>query len=450
MERGKLIGLDIGTSSVKGVRLSESGRLEKTAHEGFTYTVGEDGSVEIAAAQYLGACLRAIRTLAEGAKEEIKGVCASAATGNTLLLDENGAALTPIFNWQDTRATTEAVDVLGEMDKDAFYRQIGWPFNEKTFPLAHLSYWKTQQPAIYKKAKYVCMSTEYLYKYLTGTFGISRSAGTPFYLIDQEKGAYIPELLAKLDITEEMLPPIGKSGQIAGRVLGERAEECGLPEGTPFMLGTFDHPSAARGAGILEEGQLLLSCGTSWVGFFPIRDREKAASAGMLLDPFLSENGGAWGAMTSVPSVSAQIKTYVNRYVDASEKAFEKLSALAQKAEKGAGGLKLLITEAPDDKKVEGYSKENIARAIMEGTVSLLKDKLDALKEHGIFAKEAVMVGGPSEDPMWIKLIEEMCGFSVRTAQGAHAGAVGAAIMAGIGAGVFQDEENAMLCLKGE
>lgn len=450
MKSGKLIGLDIGTSSVKGVRLSESGRLEKTAHEGFTYTVGEDGSVEIAAKQYLDACLRAIRTLAEGAKEEIKGVCASAATGNTLLLDENGAALTPIFNWQDKRVTTETADVLGEMDKDAFYRQIGWPYNEKTFPLAHLSYWKVHQPDIYKKAKYACMSTEYLYKYITGAFGISRSAGTPFYLIDQKKGAYIPELLAKLDITEEMLPPIGKSGQIAGRVRKERAEECGLMEGTPFMLGTFDHPSAARGAGILEEGQLLLSCGTSWVGFFPIRDREKAASQGMLLDPFLSENGGAWGAMTSVPSVSAQIKTYVNRYVDASPSAFKTLSALAQNAEKGAGGLKLLITEAPDDKKVEGYSKENIARAIMEGTVRLLKDKLDALKKNGICAKEAVMVGGPSEDPMWIKLIEEMCGFSVRTAQGAHAGAVGAAIMAGIGAGVFKDEKSAGIYLKGE
>lgn len=446
----KLIGLDIGTSSVKGVRITDNGKIEKTAHEGFAYTVQKDGGVEIPAKDFLSACLRAIRTLSEGAKEEICGLCASAATGNTLLLDENDAPLTPIFNWQDTRVTSEANEILGELDADSFYRQIGWPFGGTTFPLAHLSYWKVHMPQIYKKAKSVCMSTEYLYKYLTGNFGISRSAGTPFFLIDQKTGKYIPEILEKLEITEGMLPPVGKCGQIAGRVRKEHAEECGLMEGTPLMLGSFDHPSAARGAGILEEGQLLLSCGTSWVGFFPIRDREKAASQGMLLDPFLSENGGPWGAMTSVPSVSAQIKTYVNRYVDASPNAFKTLSALAGKAENGAGGLKLVITEAPEDTKVEGYSKENIARAIMEGTVSLLKDKLDTLKKNGICAKEAVMVGGPSEDPMWIKLIEEMCGFSVRTAQGAHAGAVGAAIMAGIGAGIFTDEESATHCLKGE
>ncbi|MBE7024574.1 MAG: hypothetical protein E7408_00765 [Ruminococcaceae bacterium] len=446
-----LIGLDIGTSSVKGVLLSETGKIKKTAHEAFVYTKTKDGGVEISAKDYLAACLAAIRSLANGADGEIRGVCASAATGNTLLLDENGEPLTPILNWQDTRVTTEADAVFGEMDKDAFYRQIGWPFNGKTFPLAHLSFWKTHMPQIYKKAKYVCMSTEYLYKYLTGNFGISRSAGTPFFLMDQKSGKYIPSLLDKLEITEGMLPEIGKCGQIVGTVRKECAAECGLFAGTPLMLGSFDHPSAARGVGVLKEGQLLLSCGTSWVGFFPVSDREKAEKAGMLLDPFLSETGGPWGAMTSVASVSANIKQYIDRYIDKADKAFATLSELAAKAAPGAGGLRLCPLDKPDDKKVQGFEKTDIARAIMEGTVALLKARLDFLKEKGISASEAIMVGGPSEDPMWRKIIEEMCGFPVRTVHGAHAGAVGAALMAGIGAGIFKDEEAAAsVAVKGE
>ncbi len=436
-----VIGLDIGTSSVKGVCLSTDGKVQKTAHEKFTYTTRPDGGVEIPAEDYLSACLAAIRTLANGADGEIRGVCASAATGNTLLLDENDEPLTPIFNWQDTRVKKEAEEVLGKIDENAFYRQIGWPFGGTTFPLAHLSYWKVRMPAVYKKARKVCMSTEYLYQYLTGEFGISRSAGTPFYLIDQKTGAYIPELLQKLEITEDMLPPIGKCGQIVGTVREDAAAECGLPGGTPLMLGSFDHPSAARGVGVLKEGQLLLSCGTSWVGFFPVSDREKAADARLLLDPFLSETGGPWGAMTSVASVSANIRQYVNRYIDSSDKAFSVLSALAAESTPGAGGLRLCPLDAPDDKKVEGFSKENIARAIMEGTVRLLKDRLDSLREKGIFASEAVMVGGPSEDPLWRQLIAEICGFPVKTIHGAHAGAVGAAVMAGIGAGIFKNEE---------
>lgn len=438
-----VIGLDIGTSSVKGVRLSADGKVQKTAHEKFTYTTRQDGSVEIPAEDYLSACLAAIRTLANGTDGEIRGVCASAATGNTLLLDENDEPLTPIFNWQDTRVTTEEREILGETDPDAFYRQIGWPFGGTTFPLAHLSYWKVHMPEVYKKARKVCMSTEYLYQYLTGNFGISRSAGTPFYLIDQKTGKYILELLQKLEITEDMLPPIGKCGQIVGTVREKVAAECGLEAGTPLMLGSFDHPSAARGVGVLKEGQLLLSCGTSWVGFFPVSDREKAADVGLLLDPFLSETGGPWGAMTSVASVSANIRQYVNRYIDSSDKAFSILSALAAESTPGAGGLSICPLDAPDDKKVEGFGKAEIARAIMEGTVRLLKERLDFLQEKGIAATEAIMVGGPSEDPLWRQLISEICGFPVKTIHGAHAGAVGAAVMAGVGAGIFKDEETA-------
>jgi len=254
-----------------------------------------------------------------------------------------------------------------------------------------------------------------------------------------------------LEITEGMLPEIGKCGQIVGTVRKECAAECGLFAGTPLMLGSFDHPSAARGVGVLKEGQLLLSCGTSWVGFFPVSDREKAEKAGMLLDPFLSETGGPWGAMTSVASVSANIKQYIDRYIDKADKAFATLSELAAKAAPGAGGLRLCPLDKPDDKKVQGFEKTDIARAIMEGTVALLKARLDFLKEKGISASEAIMVGGPSEDPMWRKIIEEMCGFPVRTVHGAHAGAVGAALMAGIGAGIFKDEEAAAsVAVKGE
>ncbi len=445
-----VIGLDIGTSSVKGVRLSADGKVTKTTHKTFTYTVRPDGSVEIPAGDYLAVCLAAIRALAEDADGPVLGVCASAATGNTLLLGKKGEPLTPIFSWQDTRVTTERDEALGEMDKDTFFRRIGWPFDGKTFPLAHLSFWKTHMPRIYKKAKYVCMSTEYLYKYLTGNFGISRSAGTPFYLIDQKTGRYIPSILDKLEITEEMLPKIGKCGEIVGTVREEAAEECGLPAGTPLMLGSFDHPSAARGVGVLKEGQLLLSCGTSWVAFFPVSEREKAVNAGMLIDPFLSEKGGPWGSMTSLSSVSANIKQYVNRYIDTSDKAFSILSALAAESAPGAGGLILCPLDAPDDKKVEGFGKAEIARAIMEGTVKLLKDRLDFLRVLGISAQEAVMVGGPSEDPMWRNIIAQMCGFPVRTVHGAHAGAVGAAVMAGMGAGIFENEEEAIeIVLKG-
>ena len=99
---------------------------------------------------------------------------------------------------------------------------------------------------------------------------------------------------------------------------------------------------------------------------------------------------------------------------------------------------------------VRGFAKPDIARAIMEGTVSLLAEKLGGLREKGIAARSAVMVGGPSESPLWTRVIEEMTGLSVRVMDGpgTFAGALGAAMMAGIAAGLYRDEAEAFAALR--
>ncbi|MBO5908467.1 MAG: hypothetical protein J6Q67_01590, partial [Clostridia bacterium] len=431
------------TSSVKGVLMAEDGKIIRTAHGAFDYTKYENGGVEIDADKFVDVCFRTIKELSDGVDGEIKGICASAASGNLVVLDKNMKPATPIFNWQDKRVTTEAEEILGEIDKNSLYRKIGWPFSGKTFPLALLCYIKKHFPEKLAKCGKVCMSTEYLYYKLTGKWGISTSAGTPFFLVDQEKGAYMPELLKAVGITEEMLPPVMPCGSKLGEITKEASRECGIDEGVAVVLGSFDHPSAARGVGVLKEGEMLLSCGTSWVGFFPIKDRNKAATARALIDPFLSEKDGTWGGMVSVASLSEKIKRYVNRYIDNTTNAYQILNSLAEKSVLGANGLTICLLEEPDDNKISAYDKKDIARAIMEGAVMLLKEKLDNLKSIDISPKSAVMVGGPSESPLYCKLIEEICGVSVRILHGAHAGAVGAAMLAGIGTGIYKDEEDA-------
>lgn len=443
-----LIGLDIGTSSVKGVLMSVDGKVKEKAHESFSYTSPDDFIIELSPESFLSSCLSAIKTLAAAADGEICGICAASASGNLLLLDKDGKPITPIINWQDRRVENEAFEVLKGFDGEEIYNRIGWGFDYKTFPLAQTCYIKKNSPELLEKCGKVCMSTEYLYYVMTGKWGISGSAGTPFYLIDQVSEKYIPELLEVLEISEDMLPPIMPCGSVVGTTTEELSEKAGIPSGIPVILGTFDHPSAARGAGVLNEGELLLSCGTSWVGFFPVREREKIAKAKMLIDPFLAPCG-CWGAMTSVPSVSARIKMYVERYIDSSEKAYEILSDLAEKSVQGANGLSLCLMDDPCDEKILTFSKEHIARAIMEGAVNLLKDKLDNLKKHGISAERAVMVGGPSENPALVKLISEMCEIEVEVNHGASAGAVGAAVMAGIGTGEYKDEYDALSLMKG-
>lgn len=435
-----LIGLDIGTSSVKGVLMTENGTVEKTSHKQFLYTVLDNGGVEIDADEFAGVCFSAIKELSLAADGEVKGICASSASGNLVVLDKDNNPVTPIFNWQDKRVTTESDEILGGIDRDELYRKTGWPFFGDSFPLAMLCYIKKHLPGKLENCGKVCMSTEYLYYKLTGKWGISTSAGTPFYLIEQQKGSYIAELLNIFGLTENQLPPVMPCGSKLGEVTEEASLICGLQEGVPVIIGSFDHPSAARSVGVFEEGEMLLSCGTSWVGFFPLKDREKAVSAKILVDPYMSEKDGNWGAMVSVASLSVRIKLYVERYIDNSETAYKKLAELAAESPSGANGLKICLLEEPDDDKLKDAPKEDIARAIMEGAVSLLKDKLDILKDMGISPKSAVMVGGPSENLLYREIIEEMCGISVNVLHGASAGAVGAAMLAGIGVGIYENE----------
>ena len=439
-----LIGLDIGTSSVKGVLMTEKGKVKKIAHASFSYTALNNGGMEIDADAFVSVCYSAILDLSQGVDGEIKGICASAASGNLLILDKDNKPLTPIFNWQDKRVTTESQEILPHIDREALYQKVGWPFSGKSLPLAMLCYLKKHSPDVLENCGKVCMSTEYLYYKLTGKWGICTSQGTPFYLIDQNTGHYIPEIIETFGITEDKLPPILPCGSKLGEVTLEASGKCGLPKGTAVVLGSFDHPSAARGVGVFQEGEILLSCGTSWVGFSPVNNRDRAVEKEVLIDPFLSEAGGAWGAMVSVASLSQRIKLYTNRYVGDS---YRLLAELAEKSKSGADGLSICLLDEPDDEKIKAYSKEAIARAIMEGAVVLLNKKLDVFRSMGIQPKTAVMVGGPSENPLYLKLIEEICGLKVHVIHGANAGAVGAAMLAGIGAGIYKNEAEAVaLC----
>ena len=147
--------------------------------------------------------------------------------------------------------------------------------------------------------------------------------------------------------------------------------------------------------------------------------------------------------MVSVASLSQRIQLYAEHFFGSIPEGFQIMSALAEKSPLGANGLHIDLLEDPDDSKLQNHPKEDIARAIMEGAVFLLKEKLTALNTVGIHPKSAVMVGGPSEDSLYCQIIEKMCGIRVRVLHGASAGAVGAAMLAGIGAGIYPDEATA-------
>ena len=444
-----LIGIDIGTSAVKGILMAADGNIIDKQRISLSYNKETDKKVELDAGMLYLKVAQLIRCMVGCLPEsgEVKGISIASASGNTLLIDEDCRPMTSAISWMDTRVTDEVEQVFGKLIPEDVGNTVGWPLIDM-FPLAHLSWFKVHDPQLLKRANRVCMTTDYILYRLTDKWGIDNSTATTFYLQEQVKGVWNKKYLSALGIPEDKLPILYKPGYLLGEITDEAEKETGLKKGTAVVLGAFDHPSAARGSGVLEEGEMLLSCGTSWVGFLPIADRNKALKMKMSIDPFL-EPDGPWGAIFSLPAIAIKLDELISTWISDAKERYSIFDKLASQSDPGAGGL-FINPLASDTCDLSCYEKKYIARAIMESVVFLLKLKINALSDNGIDIKSITMVGGPSESNTWPQIVSDVLGVDINSSHGAYSGAVGAAAIAGIGSGAYKDIYSAKQILKVE
>lgn len=436
-----LIGLDLGTSVIKGVLMTTDGRILKEALRENQLLQPRDGWVELDPEQHYRNVCGVIRELAAGAPSEIAALAMAAASGNTVLTDAEGRPLRAIVNWMDRRAEGVTLAPLAGLTSESVAQVSGWPC-VTSFPLAQLAWLKDQEPETYRAAAHYGMDTDWLLYRLTGLWRMDTSTATTSHLLDQLHGVFHQPFLKRLEIQGACLSPLIGSGVAVGLLTAQARQDTGLGPETQVVSGCFDHPAAARAAGVLRPGQLMLSCGTSWVGFVPHAAREDILKAKLLCDPFLSETGGPWAGMFSVPCVGRTIDGYVTHLIAPDEadkmRVFDERAASAKP---GAGGLRIDLREPPP--RALQASRENVARAVMEGAARLLNEKLVEARAFGFRFERAVMVGGPSRSPVWPGIVAEITGLEVTSAD-RSAGARGAAILAGMGAGVYSDEREAL------
>ncbi len=428
------IGLDFGTSSIKGMLLTE--KEEVIAKDGISVEYGTDYNpdgtsyISLDPLMVYDRMCELIHRFIEKlpADHKVTAMAFACASGNTLLCNRCGNPIMNAYSWLNPAFPDEAMKVLGPIDKEESRDLSGWGFSG-SFPLGHLSHIKIHNPDLFAKAAKVCMVGEYINHRLTGKWGIDRSTATPFFLDEQKTGKYHKEYLEALGINEKMLPPLMNTGDLLGKVTAKAAKDTGLDEGTDIVLGSFDSPAAARGNDVVKEGQLMISCGTSWVATFPVADRSKLLKFKALVDPFQEHIGGPWIGLLSLAKTSIYVDKIVTKYIDDTDQRPYLYDAAAEAAKPGADGLKINpLTDS--DKDFSGWSKENIARATMEGTVYALKNLLAPLEADGIKFTSAVMAGGPSNSKIWTKITEEILGIPVTAKYKAYSGAAGAAKIA--------------------
>jgi xylulokinase len=441
-----LIGLDIGTSGTKGVLLGEHGGPLATSTVQTPFLPRETPIVEIDPAAYLAMVYDAVAQLVAAVPTggRVRGISFSVASGNTLLLDEHAKPLRPIISWLDGRARGRSQELLAGLDTTQVRTVVGWGF-VGGFPLAHLAWLKRFEPERYRQAAHVGMALDYLYRELTGRFVLDRSTATTFYLYNQLSRDWHDPYLEFLEIGRDEIAELADSGTGIGTLTACASEATGLPRDCVVVAGSFDHPAASRATGIVEPGDLLVSLGTSWVSCFPTQDRAGALADGLIVDPFL-EPSGPWAAIASLPGFGQTIEAALRcLYPDLdAEVMHAAVDEEAAATPAGAAGCRIDVREAvPAAEEAAQVAAKHgrpvAARAVAESAARALREKFDTLERTRFSPRRVCLVGGPSRSPVWRGIIAAMLGRHVSLLHSQHAGAAGAAILAGVGSGVLRD-----------
>ncbi len=387
------IGLDLGTSAVKGVCWSPEKGILKKISERIDLQHPAENHTELDAGRYFQQIWRIICELSQAADEPIAGIAFAAASGNTLLCSSDGEPLTPIISWLDNRMPDFMPPAEWQVRETS-----GWP-PLSMFTLMHLEYFKRFQPDLMQKST-VAMNNDFVLWKLCGKHLLDSSNATPFYLWNQSRNRWA-DYLSYYELKESQLPEIVPTGTVAGKLKTEFIQG-NLTAKTTLVTGSFDHPAAARAVNVLTPGNMLLSCGTSWVGFYPVKQREDVPD-NELCDIFQAANGGCWGAMFSLAQVGLEVEEFV----------VQRYGNITQRYE--------LFNE-------EALAGSNAAENMMKSVIMRFKEKFD---QHCNMQK-IVICGGPSEGKAWRYYLEKYLNVAVENSPYAsYTGAVGAAKIAG-------------------
>ena len=449
-----LFGVDLGTSAYKAVALTPAGETLATGRAPVGYRRPGPNRVQFSAVDQYRRLCRLLRDVAAAVPRDAQpaALALSGANGSTVLLDDDHQPLIPAISWLDTRAGEAYEALLPSVSRPEVLETVGWRWTPR-FPLTQLAWLRARRPAVYRKARYFTIETGYFHHELTGRLAIDHSSATTFFLQNQKARRWHEPFLRALAIQPSSLPELVPPGARIGALTPEAARATGLPARLPVIAGAFDHPSAAIGSGVFDAGDLLLSCGTSWVGFLPTADRAAALANGLIVDPFRQPDG-PWGAMFALTAVGTTIDRYLTsifplpKSLPLAER-YRRFTAAASAVACGEEGPPIDPLAPPPANRAaraaicRGYSFGQLSRRLMVGTALAVRRRLAALSSTGFEPRRIVIVGGPSNSEVWTQIVADALGRELHLAGAAMAGATGAAMLAGIGAGIFRDAAEA-------
>ncbi len=446
-----LLGIDLGAGSLKASIIDAAGHSVGEAAQPITTQIPQFGFSEQNPQDWFAALCAAVpAALAQAGlpASAIAGISISAGAHIPVLTGAKGEVLRPAIMWNDQRASRQA----SALHERAGSEIIATSLNRvnPTWTLAMLAWLAEHEPSILAATRRLYLAKDWLRAQLTGTWETDFSDAIGALLADNVSKAWSPTLCHMIGLNPEILPPIVAPESIVGHVTPAAAALSGLAAGTPVVCGSNDTTVEFFGIGATRPGMGAIKLATAGVLYL--------ATQGPAVHPPIScyphIMPGMYYTATGTNSCASAHRWL--RDLMFTQGGFEVMDALAASVPMGARGLLFHpylqgerapywdpLLRADFVGLTMSHGKAEFARALYEGIAFSIRDLLEAARGLGLEFGTIRLMGGGARSACWRQIIADVTGLSIERTQAGDA-SFGAALMAGIGVGVFTGPEAAV------
>ncbi len=453
-----ILGIDVGTSGVKCLVMTEQGKVAASVTKGYPlYTPKPAWSEQDPADWWSGTKEAIAELLADMGNINITAVGFSGQMHGLVALDCDNNVIRNAILWNDQRTGEECEQVIaaaGGIDGLVSYTNNNMLTG---FTGGKIVWVKNHEPENFAKIAKFCMPKDYIRFCLSGDVAtdVSEASGTGFFNVKER--AWSQELIAKLGLPMSIFPKVVESDAPTGVVSAQAAAETGLPAGIPIYGGGGDAVIQNTGMGIVKQGTLGIVMGTS--GVVATAMNSFGVNEGGKLQFFCNNAAGKYMAFGCQLSCAGSMEWFKNTFYANLEKPFGPINEGAEQSGIGANGVVFLPYLSGErcpypDPNARGVfyglslisNLGDMARAVMEGVTFGLYQMYELIMKTNPSLKfdEIILSGGGANSALWKQIVADIFGLPVRILAGAaEGGAFGAALVAAVGEGIFPNLEAA-------
>lgn len=459
-----VIGVDLGTSGTKTVLFSTDGQPLASKTIEYPLYQPQNGWAEQAPEDWWHAACGSMKEVISKSginPKDIKGIGISGQMHGLVMLDKAGNVLRKSIIWCDQRTAAECEEITNKVGASRLIELTANPALTG-FTASKILWVRNHEPEVYEKCAHILLPKDYVRYMLTGEFATEVSDASGMQLLDVPNRCWSDEVLSKLGIDKSLLAKVYESPEVTGKVSAQASELCGVPAGTPVVGGAGDNAAAAVGTGTVQDGIAFTTLGTSGVVF--------AHTDKLSIDPkgrvhtFCCAVPGAWHVMGVTQAAGLSLKWFRDNFCDAEMVAAKGLDKdpyylMDKQAERIPIGAERLLylpylmgERTPHlDPNCRGafiglsamHTKQHLLRAVMEGVVYSQRDSVEVLRGMGVKINDMLACGGGGTSPLWRQMLADVYGCPVKTVVSKEGPALGVAILAAVGTGVYGSVQEA-------